>query len=591
MRNPSNESDIQEALTAVTSSVTFSRAPRLRDLLRYLIEDHLVSTDQSMRGTEIALAVFHLDENTYDPAFDSIVRVSINRLREILARYYAKEGANQPLRFEIPRGSYTPIIRRRTPAGLSTSVRIAVLPLEDHTKEADGYWLCEGLTGDLINALARVSQLQVFAHTSTVRYGNANKDVRDVAKELDANLLVKGRVQKVEDRLSLCLDLVLGSDGSHLWNQAFETTIDDRAALQGAFLDLVGRSVEIHSSRTAPVIDALERNRIPALAHALLDQARAAVTLSTTDAVKRAESLCLEAINLAPEYAAAWAELGVIRFRSRALIFSNDSVSLDTIEDALARALALDPDEPTALSIRGTHRSVNLFDWVGGIADARRAAELTPNSAANCSRYGALCLWAGLTGPAREMLPHALRLDPHSPLANYYRVALAHFDESSASVMELLSIARKRAGDLLVFDELEIGFLVNLGDFEAAHTLARIYRRKHKGAFAIEYRRAQAMAGLGDLAGARTLYSKLSRNINPVSLDYYATGIEVCANDEDAIYHHAHKAIDARAPHTCWFGLRFFSPKFVGPRGAEIFARLRRSPEPPHLPIDFIGRS
>jgi TolB-like protein len=588
MRNPSNESDIQKALAEITSSITFARADRLRDLLRYLIEGHLERKDRSVRGTEIALAVFGRDAANYDPASDGIVRVSINRLRELLTRYYSKEGANQPLRFEIPRGSYGPIIRRRTPAGLSTSVRIAVLPLEDQTNEADGYWLCEGLTGDLINALARVSQLQVFAHTSTVRYGNAKKDVRDVAKELDANLLVKGRVQKVENRLSLCLDLVLGSDGSHLWSQAFEIPIDDRAALQGAFLDLVGRSVEIHSSRTAPVIDALERNRIPAEARALVDQARAAGVLSTPDSVKRAESLCLEAIILALDYAAAWAELGAIRFRSRAMIFSNESVSLDSIDNALTQALEVDPDEPTALSIRGTYRSVNVFDWEHGIAEARRAAELTPNSAANCSRYGMLCLYAGFKETAREMLPYALRLDPHSPLTNYNRIAFAHFDAPDAPVEDLLNEARKRAGDLLVFDELEIGLLVNLGNFEAAYALSRIYRRKHKGAFAIEYRRAQAMAGLGDLAGARALYAKLSRNINPVNLDYYAAGIEVCANDEDAIYRHAHRAIDARAALTCWFGLPFFSPKFVGPRGAEIFARLRRSPEPPHLPIDFL---
>jgi TolB-like protein len=588
MPNPSNESDIQEALIAVTSSVTFARAPRLRDLLRYLIEDHLVNTDQSMRGTEIALAVFHRDKKTYDPASDGIVRVSINRLREILARYYAKEGENQSLRFEIPRGSYTPLIRRRAPAGLSTSVRIAVLPLADQTNETDGYWLCEGLTGDLINALARVSQLQVIAHTSTVKYSTAKKDVREVAKELDANLLVKGRVQKVSGHLSMSLDLVLGSDGSHLWGEAFQIPIEDRAALQGAFLDIIGRSVEIHSSRTAPVIDALERNRFPALAHALVDQARAAIALSTIDSYKRAESLCLEAISAAPGYAGAWAEIGVLRFRSRGLIFSNESVSLDSVDEALTRALAIEPDEPTALSVRGMHRSINLFDWQSGITDARRAAELMPNGAANCSRYGMLCLQSGLKEPAREMLPYALRLDPHSPLANYNRIALAHFDERHTCAVELLNVARQRAGDLLMFDELELGLIINHGDFEPAYALAREYRRKHKGAFAIEYRRAQAMAGLGDLTGARALYKKLSRNINSVNLDYYAAGIEVCADDENAMYHYAHRAIDARSPLTAWFGLPFFSPKFVGPRGAELFARLRRSPEPPHLPTDFI---
>jgi hypothetical protein len=170
---------------------------------------------------------------------------------------------------------------------------------------------------------------------------------------------------------------------------------------------------------------------------------------------------------------------------------------------------------------------------------------------------------------------------------NYYRIVQAHFEKPDTPVQALLDAARKHAGELVSFDELELGVLINQGEFEQVHAKAKQYRRQRPGVYEFEYRLAQARAGLGDLAGARILFGKLSRNINPASRDYSAAGIEACADDEDALFKHANRAIDVRAPHIIWFGLPLFAPKFVGPRGVALYERLRRSPLPPHRPIDL----
>ena len=141
-----SESLINAELTCALESRTFARSARARDLLRYLIDSKRSGHAGRLKESAIALDVFSRDASTYDSATDGIVRVSVNRLRELLDRYYADEGRSSELRFEIQRGGYTPIIRRSTPAGLPDLPRIAVLPLANFTGDTSNEALCDGLT-------------------------------------------------------------------------------------------------------------------------------------------------------------------------------------------------------------------------------------------------------------------------------------------------------------------------------------------------------------------------------------------------------------------------------------------------------------
>ena len=98
---------IHEALQRVVSSDAFARSERARDLLCYLIEQDLAGNADRLKGYSIAVDVFGKDAS-FDPSTDTVVRVQAGRLRELLQHYYGGEGANDPLRISIPRGSYVP---------------------------------------------------------------------------------------------------------------------------------------------------------------------------------------------------------------------------------------------------------------------------------------------------------------------------------------------------------------------------------------------------------------------------------------------------------------------------------------------------
>lgn len=98
---------VRDALDRLLASEAFARSQRARRLLRYLVEQQLDGNADRLKG--YAIAVDALGRNaSFDPSTDAVVRVQAGRLRELLEQYYAGEGAGEPLRIVIPRGSYVP---------------------------------------------------------------------------------------------------------------------------------------------------------------------------------------------------------------------------------------------------------------------------------------------------------------------------------------------------------------------------------------------------------------------------------------------------------------------------------------------------
>jgi Tfp pilus assembly protein PilF len=107
---------IELAVAAIEASRAFRGSRRHRTLLRHLVSQALDGNGSALKETVIAIEVFGRPADRFDPKQDSIVRVETRRLRARLARYYAGEGRDSPLRVELPVGSYVPLIVPRRAA-------------------------------------------------------------------------------------------------------------------------------------------------------------------------------------------------------------------------------------------------------------------------------------------------------------------------------------------------------------------------------------------------------------------------------------------------------------------------------------------
>jgi hypothetical protein len=106
--------DILQQVERISANPIFRKSDILRNLLAFLVEGSLASPETSFREHEIATKVLGRSDD-FDPRLDSAVRVHTARLRTRLAEYYAGEGKNDPVVFEIPKGAYQVAIRRNAP--------------------------------------------------------------------------------------------------------------------------------------------------------------------------------------------------------------------------------------------------------------------------------------------------------------------------------------------------------------------------------------------------------------------------------------------------------------------------------------------
>ena len=111
----SDQKAIREQLDRILNSGPFQQAPRRQRFLEYIVKEVLAGRGERLKGYNVALAVFDRAE-TFDSNIDPIVRLEAGRLRDRLREYYEGDGQGDPIRIELPKGTYTPHIEFRQAA-------------------------------------------------------------------------------------------------------------------------------------------------------------------------------------------------------------------------------------------------------------------------------------------------------------------------------------------------------------------------------------------------------------------------------------------------------------------------------------------
>ena len=112
-----NAASVREALGRILAGPGFDASARNRRFLEYVVEETLAGRAERLKGVTIAIDVFGRDA-TIDPQHDPVVRIEAAKLRRSLERYYLTAGRDDPVRIDIPKGTYVPTFERREPPSL-----------------------------------------------------------------------------------------------------------------------------------------------------------------------------------------------------------------------------------------------------------------------------------------------------------------------------------------------------------------------------------------------------------------------------------------------------------------------------------------
>ena len=102
----------------------------------------------------------------------------------------------------------------------------------DLSETKDQEYFCDGMTEEIIDALARVRGFHVAARSSAFAFKNKQQDIREIGRKLNVGAVLEGSVRKSGNRLRVTAQLNNVADGYHLWSETYEREMKDIFALQ-----------------------------------------------------------------------------------------------------------------------------------------------------------------------------------------------------------------------------------------------------------------------------------------------------------------------------------------------------------------------
>jgi serine/threonine protein kinase/Flp pilus assembly protein TadD len=325
----------------------------------------------------------------------------------------------------------------RGPDSLET---IAVLPFHNLSGDPDHEYFADGVTDEIINALAQIPGLRVAGRSSSFSFKGRDEDLRSVGAKLRVATIIEGTLRRAGNRLRITAQLIDAASGYQLWSERYDRVMEDVFTVQDEIArTIAGRlqlSLTIHREvqRMQPATRHIGAFELYLKGRGLLYQ-RGLSILKAIDCFT-------QAVSLDPAYAQAWAGLADGYTTSGYSGFSPGAEAMPKALEAARRALELDPDLAEAHCAFAFATLLYERDYTLAEQEFKCALELNPNYPQARAWYGQFFLhW--ISGREREARDELLRLLLLDPLSSYANVILSFFGISSRRVSEAVEHGRR----------------------------------------------------------------------------------------------------------------------------------------------------
>ena len=320
---------------------------------------------------------------------------------------------------------------------------IAVLAFANMSADKDNEYFSDGVSEEILNALANVKDLKVAGRTASFYFKGRNESLAAIGKTLGVAHVLEGSVRKQGNRLRITAQLIRVGDGFHLWSDTFDGTDADVFALQENIARQVTSALQValNAGQQARLVDAGTTNPE---AYSLYLQATSIFNRRDRTRFLDAIAALQHAVQLDPKYARAFARLASLHV---VLSSYTDVDPRQTHAESMryaAQALALDADMAEAWAARGASLSKFRETQVEARDAFEQAMRIDPDDPNACFWNGLNLLTVGYRRQGTAQIERALSLDPMLPNALRWRGMLYLQDGDTARAEPLL----QRAYDL-----------------------------------------------------------------------------------------------------------------------------------------------
>ena len=333
-------------------------------------------------------------------------------------------------RREVDKTAPTPAV----PSVVATDDKsIAVLPFVNMSGDAANEYFSDGITEEILNALAQIPDLKVAARTSAFAFKGKEADLRKVGEVLDVATVLEGSVQRAGDAVRITAQLIDTRSGYHLWSEKYDRTLTNVFAIEDEISKAIADklkvqlgSAHVEAGTTAnPQAHELYLRGLSLLAARGLGLRDAAVAFG-------------KAVELDPRYAQAWGALAETEQLLPVYTGGDLDVGMARAESAAQRALSVDPDTASALvAIANVHE--HRIEWAQAEKVFRRALILAPGDAEAVDQYAQFLAATGQLEPALLQIDRARQLDPLSAIVGVVRSTILmalHRDADAAAQLD-----------------------------------------------------------------------------------------------------------------------------------------------------------
>lgn len=408
-------------LQRILASPEFRATQSQRAMLEFVVSETLAGKAHEIKGFTVATRVFGRNED-FDQATDPIVSIQANKLRRGLERYYLLAGRRDPVRMEIPKGTYVPRFTLQPPQTNDIPAKVEALksesqdswpavlvhPLRNLSADPELDYLAVGLATELAVELSRYQEIRVLIKRQE---SGKPEDPAQVAR-----FLIIGSIRKDISGIKITVQLVCSKTGMQLWAETFYCSMDE--AHWGALEENVAQKVVAKIACEAGVISkvlALESKNKPPLEL----KAREAILryyefnwAMTPENLVRAWEALERAVVVEPECALAWAMLGRVHATNRSLELMDLGSTLEKARECAEKGVKLAPDNQVARLILAF--VLMLQDEVNGaLAETERALALNPNSLLYLDAIGYLLTLLGDRERGPRLMSAVMEFNPY----------------------------------------------------------------------------------------------------------------------------------------------------------------------------------
>ncbi|HSP61625.1 MAG TPA: tetratricopeptide repeat protein [Pyrinomonadaceae bacterium] len=378
-------------------------------------------TPEGLKRTEEADLANQSGKKSHTWIYIVLVGAALSAGLFFIGRYSART-TNSPVRTELSAKS------------------IAVLPLLNESGDPKDEYFSDGLSEELIAALAQIKELKVIGRSSSFRFKERKEESKTIGERLGVATLLEGTVRKQGERVRIVAELINAADGIELWTRTFDRELKDIFAVQQEIAAAVASSLKVtllgpdETSSNRPATKNTEAHNAYLLGHYHFQR-------RNLEDYRKAVAQYDEAIRLDPDYALAYAERSEVWTLIGDLTGEGKTAWPKARTDA-EKAVAIAPTLAEAHAALGWVRFFTEWRFPEGLSELKRAKELAPGNPTANDLLARVIVYLGKLDEAESQGRQAVELDP---LATAPKNNLARILWYEGKLDEADAVARKAA--------------------------------------------------------------------------------------------------------------------------------------------------